>query len=127
MFADDLIHLRLRHHGLVLLIVAKAAETNHVNHNIFMKPHTEIKSQLSHHDHRFRIIAIDMKNRRFDHLGDISTVQCRAAVARIGCGKSDLIIDDDMHRATRTISTSLRQIERFHDDALPGKCCIAMY
>ena len=123
---NDLIHPGLRHHGFILLIVAKATETNHVNHDILMKPHAEIKCQFSHQDHGFRIIPVHMKNRRLNHLGDIGTIECRTAIARIRSRESDLIIDDDMDSSACTIATRLRQIKCFHDHTLSGESRITM-
>jgi hypothetical protein len=40
--------------------------------------------------------------------------------------KANLVVDDDMHRAARTVTTRLGEVEHFLIDALPGHGRIAM-
>src|SRR5690606_25321772 len=39
---------------------------------------------------------------------------------------ADLVIDNDVQRAARTVATRLGQVEGFHDDALTGKCRVTV-
>ena len=64
---NNLVHLWLSHHRLILFIVPETTKTHHVYNDIFLKFHTKIKGNLGHHHYRFRIVSIDMKNRCFDH------------------------------------------------------------
>ena len=41
-------------------------------------------------------------------------------------GEADLIVDDDVDRAAGVEAASLRQLQRLHDDALPGEGGIAV-
>ena len=74
----------------------------------------------------FRVVAVDMEDRRFDDLGNIGAVGRRTAVERVAGREPDLVVDDDMDRAADRVSTCLRHIERLHVDALSGECRITM-
>jgi hypothetical protein len=63
-----------------------------------------------------------VEDRRFDHFGDVGTVQGRTRVARIAGGETDLIVDDDVKRSAGVETARLRELQRLHDDALTGKC-----
>ena len=105
--ADFLVHQRLGQTRRVLLVVTQLAEAGDVYDHILAKLHAEFQGQLSGKHHRFRIIAIHVQDRRLHHLHDIGTKRARAHIARIGCSKTDLIIDDDVHRAAGGVSTGL--------------------
>ena len=122
-----LVHQRLRQRGCVLLIVAELAETNDVHHHVLAKLQTELKRQLSGQHHSFRVIAVHMHHRRLDHLDHISAIQCGAAVAWIAGGETDLVVDDDMHRATRGVTPGFSQCKGFHVDTLARKGRVAMH
>ena len=75
MLVDLFVHQRLRHHRLILFIVAELAEAHQVNHHIALELMAVFHRQLGDKRHRLGIIAIDMKDRRFDHLENISAIQ----------------------------------------------------
>ena len=76
-------------------------------------------------DHRFRIVAVHVEDRRLDHLGDVGRIGRRARVARIG-GEADLVVDDEMHRAAGAVALQARQPEAFRDHALAGERRVAV-
>ena len=53
--------------------------------------------------HGFRVLAVDVEDRRLDHLGDVGAVLRRAGVAR-GGGEADLVVDDDVDRAAGRVA-----------------------
>ena len=72
---DALVHQRLRHHGLVLLVVAEAAVTHEVDNRVLVKLHTVIKRDFSHKTNRFGVITIDMEDGHFQHLAHVGAIQ----------------------------------------------------
>ena len=126
MAADDFIHQWLGDHWFVLLVVAQRAKTNHIDNHVLMERHPEIKRDFSHHDDSFRIVAVDMKDRRLNHFRHVGAIKRRARVAWIRSGETDLIVDDDMHGAAGSITARLRQVQGFHHYTLGRKCGVAM-
>ncbi len=68
-----------------------------------------------------------MKNGRLHHFGNICAVKRRAGIQRIAGGKTDLVIDNDVNRTTRTVASDLAQLHALHYHALSGKSGIAMH
>ena len=119
MLMDALVHQRLRDHRLVLLVVAEPAIAHEIDHHVLAELHAKIERDLGHQAYRFRIVAVDVENRHFEHLRHVAAIQRRARIAQIGRGESDLIVDDDVHRAAGAEAARLREIQRFHHHALP--------
>src|SRR5690606_27596926 len=74
----------------------------------------------------FRVIRVDVENRRLHHFCHISTIFSGARIVLATGGKTNLVIDDDMYCTTCTISTGSGHLERFHDHTLPCKRRITM-
>ena len=66
-----------------------------------------------------------MENGRFGELSDLGAMTASAALVRVG-GEADLIIGDDMQRATDLVAFEFGQVERLHDDALTGESRVAV-
>ena len=65
----------LRSRGpFVPFVMAMTAITEHVNHDINLEELAEFCGNLGHVANRFRIIAIDVENRRHHHLADIGRI-----------------------------------------------------
>ncbi len=75
--------------------------------------------------HRFRIIAVDVEDRRFDHLRHVRAVGRRARIARVR-GETDLIVDDEVDRAAGAVSGEARETEAFRHHALARERRVAM-
>ena len=118
---DLLVHQRLGHRGRVLLVVTELAETHDVDHHVLVELLTVVQRELGAQHHGFRIIAVDVQHRGFDHLDDVGAIQRRAGVARVGGGETDLVVDDDVDRAAGVVTAGLGQCQRFHHDALAGE------
>src|SRR5690606_2738999 len=61
------------------------------------------------------------------HLDDVGAIQRGTRVARVGSGEADLVVDDDVQGAARTVAARLGQVERFHDHTLAGKGCVTVH
>ncbi len=124
---DLLVHQRLGHRRRVLLVVAELAEAHDVDHHVLVELLTIVQGQLGGQHDGFRIVAVDVQHRGFDHLDHVRAVQRRAGVARVGGGETDLVVDDDVDRAAGVVPACLGQRQRFHHDALAGKRRVAVH
>ena len=125
MIANLLVHQRLGKRRLVAFIVAIAPIAEHVDDNGLVEALTEFDCNLRRKDHRFRIVAVDVEDRRLDHLRHIGWIGRRPRIARIG-RKADLIVDDEVDRSTSAMSLQARQTEAFGNNALTGESRIAV-
>ncbi len=74
---------------------------------------------------RLGIVAVHVKDRRLDHLGHVSRVKTRTS--RFGRRReSNLVVDDDVHRAAYVIARELRKVQRLRDDALARERRVAV-
>ena len=124
MVADRLVHQRLGERRLVALVVPVAPVAEHVDDDGMLEFLPELGRDLGGEHHRFRIVAVDVKDRRLDHLGDVGRVRRRPRVAGIG-GEPDLIVDDEVHGAAGAVPAQSRQPEALRDDALAGEGRVA--
>ena len=92
-----------------------------VNHHIFLELLAVFQRQFGGVHHRFGIIAIDVENRRVNHFCHVSRVISGATIRHCAGGKTDLVVNHNMDRATGAITACLRHIKGFHDHALPRK------
>ena len=123
--ADRLVHQRLGEGRLVALVVAEAPVAEHVDDHRLVELLAELGGDLGGVDHRFRIVAIGVQDRRLDHLGDVGRVGRGAAEARIG-GEADLVVDDDVDGARRAMAAQARQAHALRHHALAGEGGVAM-
>ena len=126
MLTDHLVHARLRRGRLIRLVVAEAAIADQVNDHVLPELHAVLEGQAADEHHSFRVVPVDMENRRLKHFRHIRAVHGRTRIARIGNREADLVVDDDVQRATGVEGPRLRQLQGFRDDTLTGKCGVAM-
>ena len=74
MLLDLLIHQRLGCRGLIRLVMTITTIADQINHHVTMEGVAKLQRQLGHQDHCIRIIAVDVKDGRLNHLGNIGTV-----------------------------------------------------
>ena len=98
MLADRLVHGRLGEGRLVALVVAEAPVAEHVDDDRLVEFHPEFGRDLGRVDHRFRVVAVDVEDRRLDHLGHVGGIRRGPRQARVR-READLVVDDEMHRA----------------------------
>ena len=125
MGADLLVHKGLGERGLVTFIVAKAPVAEHVDDDGLVKLLPELDRDLRGIDDGFGIIAVDMNDRRLDHFGTVRRIGRGPRMARHG-GEADLIVDDEMDRASGPVSLQARKTETFGYDALTGERRVAV-
>ena len=68
---DRLVHDRLGKRGLVRLVVAEAAIAEHVDDDVALELLPELGGDAGDVHHRFGVVAIDVEDRRLDHLRHI--------------------------------------------------------
>ena len=125
MLADAGIHQGLGEGRLVGLVMAVAPIAEHVDDHRLAEALAELDGDLGDVDHRFRIVAIHMEDRRVDDLGDVGRIGRGAGEARRR-GEADLVVDDEMERAAGAVAAQARKAETFRDHALAGEGGIAM-
>ena len=125
MRGDRLVHQRLGERRLVALVVAVAAVAEHVDDDRLLEFLPELGRDLGGEHHGFRIVAVDVEDRRLDHLGDVGRIRRRARIARIG-GEADLVVDDEMHRAAGAVAAQSGKPEALGDHALAGERRVAV-
>ena len=72
---DRLVHQRLRERGLVPLVVAVAPIAEHVDHDRLLEFLPKFGRDLGREHDGLRIVAVDVEDRRLDHLGDIGRIR----------------------------------------------------
>ena len=97
------VHQRLCVTRLVSFVVAQFAETNNVEHHVFIEFLPVVQGDLQHAVSRFRIVTIDVKDWQLRHTRNVSGIDCRASRFGRGC-ESDLIVDDDVNRPACAIA-----------------------
>ena len=124
-FTNALVHQRLRHHRFVGLVMAVPPVTHQVNDDVVMESHAIIQRQLGNEQHGVRVVAVDVKNRCLDRLGDLGAIQRGARLLRMAGSKADLVIDHHVYCATGGIGRQLGKVERFGDYTLADERRIA--
>ena len=79
---DEVVHERLRHRGVVALVVAAAAVADEVDDDVLVELLAERERELGDPHDRLGVVAVHVEDRRLDGLGDIGGVHRRAALAR---------------------------------------------
>ena len=126
MRADLLVHHRLGERRLVAFVMAVAAIAEHVDDDRLVELLPVLDRDLGREHHGFRIVAVDVEDRRIDHLRHIRRIGRRTRVARIG-READLVVDDEVDRTAGAVALQVRQREAFRDHALAGERRVAMH
>ena len=74
MVLDLRVHQRLGHRRVVALVVTEPAVAEHVDHHVLAELLAVLGGDLGGVDHGFRIIAVDVENRRLDHQGHVGRI-----------------------------------------------------
>ena len=74
MFLDRAVHQRLCEGRFVRFVMAEAAITEHVDHDILVKQLAEFGGDAGAMDHSLRIVAVHMENRRLHHQRHVRTI-----------------------------------------------------
>ena len=123
---DPLVHHRLGEHRLVAFVVAMPAVAEHVDDDGLVEFLPEFDRDLGREHHGFRVVAVDMEDRRVDHLRHIGRIRRGPRVARIG-GEADLVVDDEVQRTAGAVAFQVGKAEAFRHHALAGKRRVTMH
>ena len=80
---DDVVHRRLGHRRVVTLVVPAPAVAQHVDDDVLLELLPEVHRQPRHPDARLRVVAVDVEDRRADHLRDVGAVLAGPGVAPV--------------------------------------------
>ena len=105
--------------------MAVLAIADDVHHHIASEFLPKIQCHLDTVHGCHRIVAVHVKDRHVQHLGRSGAVKCGPRIVRQG-GESDLVVDDDVNRATSLIAVELRHVKRLCHNALPDECSVTM-
>src|SRR5688572_11028421 len=122
---DRPIEHRLRKRRLIALVVAKTPVTNQVDDRVALETAAKVERAGSGLLDSLRVVAIHVKNRDLQHLGDVAGVAARTGFGGRS-GETDLVIDDDVERAADPVGEQLAKIERLLSDAFAGERGIAV-
>jgi hypothetical protein len=78
--------------------VTEAAVAEDVDDDILVELLPELGGHLCGVDHRFRVVAVDVEDRRLDHQRDVGWIGRGAREMRRG-SEADLVVHHDMDRA----------------------------
>ena len=68
-----------------------------------------------------------MQYRSLDKLGRIRAIGHRPLVTRVGRCKADLVVDDDVNRTARSVTTGIGKVKCFHHYALSWESCVTVH
>ena len=122
---DGPVHDRLGERGLVRLVVPEPSIAEHVDDDIALELLAEFGGDAGDVHRRFRIVAIDMEDRRLNHLGDVRGVRRGPGVGRAG-GETDLVVDDEMNGAADPVALQLGEPETLRGEPLAGDRRVAV-
>ena len=110
---------------IVGFIVTVSAITPQVNNHIVFHRLAISHSHTRRVYHSFGIIGIDVKNGHLNNLRHICWIRRKTGFSG-QCGKTDLIIHNNMNRTPIIIAIQMGQAYRLWHNALPGKSGIAV-
>ena len=125
MVLNRFIHDRLGEHRLIAFVMPVPTVAPHIDHNVLFEPLAIFDRDTRDVHAGFRVVAIDVEDRRRDDLRHIRTVWRGSGI--IGTrGKTNLVVDNKMDGAASPIAAKLRKIERLGHDTLAGESGIAV-
>ena len=122
---DPLDHQRLGVGRLVPLVVPIASVAHHVDDDVAAELAPVRHRQAHGGEAGRRIVRIDVHDGDVEALGEVARVVGRAALARRG-READLVVGDEVHRASRGVAGEAREIERLGHHSLRGEGGISM-
>ncbi len=120
MLFDFLVHQRLGCARLVGFVVAVTAVAHQVDEDIAFEGITEIQRQTGNESNRFRVIRVNVENRRLNHLTDIGAVRRRTRIQRVGRGEANLVVDNDANGSAHFVTARFGHVQGFLNHALAG-------
>ena len=124
---DLLIHQRLGNHRFIRLVVTVTPVTDQVDNHILVEMFAILKGDTGNKYHSLRVVTVNVEHRYVDHPGYIAAVEGRACITLDIGGKTDLVIDDDVHRATGLVTPRLGKVECLCNHSLARECSVTVY
>ena len=116
---------RLRVGGLVLLVVAEAAVADQVDQRVAAEALAERGGQPHGRDAGLHVVGVHVDDRDVEALGEVRGIAGRAAVARIR-GEAELVVRDDVERASGAVAVEGLQVQRLRHHALAREGGVAV-
>ena len=123
---DLLIHQRLSCARLIGFVMAVTAVAHQIDENIAFEGIAEIQRQTSDERDRFRIVGIDVENRRLHHFTDVGAVRGRTRIQRVRGREAHLVVDNDAHGTAHFVTAGFRHVQGFLNHALTGDGGVAV-
>ena len=99
MVLDFFIKQRLSKTGFIALIMAVTAIAEDIDDDILLEAKPVLGRNAGDMHDRFGVIAVHMKDRCFQHLGQVGAVRSGTGIVRIADTETDLIVKHDVHCA----------------------------
>jgi hypothetical protein len=126
MLLDRLVHQRLSEGRLVSFVVAMPPVAPHVDDRIPFEDLTELHREGRRLNNRLGIVAVHVHDGRLDGLGQVRWVRAGPRGHRIG-GEPNLVVYDQVHRATGLVALEFAELQRFGNHALCRERRIAVH
>jgi hypothetical protein len=102
-----------------------AAIAPQIDRHVLLELLAELGGEPRHVHDRFRVVAIDVEDRRLDAARAVGRVGRRARIRRAG-SEADLVVDDQVDRAAGAKAAQLGHLQALVHDALAGERRIAV-
>mmetsp|Transcript_48628 Transcript_48628/g.103706 ORF Transcript_48628/g.103706 Transcript_48628/m.103706 type:complete len:521 (-) Transcript_48628:1040-2602(-) len=122
---DRCVHLWLREHRVVDLVVPVLAVAHDIDHDVALEAVPPLCSESADASDGVDVVAVDVEDGCLDGLCHVSAVGRGAGRARVG-GEADLIVDDEVDRAARRVAVQVGETHRLEDHPLPRKGRVAV-
>lgn len=122
---DRVVKVGLGEGRFVALVVPVAAVAEKIDDHVASELLAEIEGDFRDQGDGHGVLAIDVKNGGFDHLGHVGGVEAGARVGREG-GEADLVVHHDVQGAAGFVAGELRHVEDLGHDALSGEGGVAV-
>ena len=123
--ADLGVHDRLGVGRFVRLVMPPAPVADHVDDHVLLELVAELKGEVHHVDARLGVLAVDVEDRRLDHLRHVSRVHRGARVGRRG-GEADAVVGDDVDGAAGAVAGQRAHVQRLGHHALSRERRVAV-
>src|SRR6185437_9816512 len=125
MLVDEGVEMRLGEFGIVAFVVAMTTVTYDVDKDVRVELLTVAGSDRGAFDHSFRVVAVDVQHGCVDRSGERGTVVGAAGIVEIG-GKTDLVVDHDVHGAPGIIAFEIAHLQHLVYNTLAGNGGVAV-
>ncbi len=126
MIFNNFVHQGLRKEWLVSFIMPVTSEADDFDNHVATEFLAEIEGKDGGLQQCFRVITVNVKDRRHQHFCNVGRITGRTRVGRQR-GEADLVVDHHVQGATGSVTFESRKVQRFRYHALSGKGGITVY